>query len=105
MLDNVWSVEVVNACASTGFHVLVTTRHRKVISAAHFGLCTEVGDMSKEDALEVLRKASEARAPLPAEQALQVLIPKLFSLPLDRYETRSMKIRQPPGQCRVGGCR
>ena len=77
VLDNVWRVEVVNAFASTGFHVLVTTRQRAVISAAHRGLCTEVGDMSEEDAVEVLRKASGAQGPLPAEAAREVRYPRL----------------------------
>lgn len=72
MLDNVWGVEVVNAFASTGFHVLVTTRQRTVVSPGHSGLCTKVGDMSEEDALEVLRKASQAHGLLPDEEARQV---------------------------------
>ena len=74
VLDNVWDVEVVNAFASTGFHVLVTTRRKTVISPAHSGLCTEVGDMSEEDALEVLRKASGALGPIPGEEARQVRV-------------------------------
>lgn len=73
VLDNVWSVEVVNAFARTGFHVLVTTRQRTVISPAHSGLCTEVGNMSEEDSLKVLRKASGANGPLPAQAAREVL--------------------------------
>ncbi|CAM9824836.1 unnamed protein product, partial [Ectocarpus sp. 12 AP-2014] len=74
VLDNVWNVEVVNAFASTGNHVLVTTRQRAVISPVHSGKWTEVGDMSEEDALEVLRKASQADGPLPAEEARQVRV-------------------------------
>lgn len=74
VLDNVWRVEVVNAFASTGFHVLVTTRRRKVVAPMHVGLCTEVGDMSEEDAMEVLRKASQAEGPLPTEAALEVRV-------------------------------
>lgn len=72
VLDNVWNVEVVNAFASTGFHVVVTTRQRTVIPPAHSGAYTEVGDMSEEDALEVLRKASRAHGDLPAEAAREV---------------------------------
>ncbi len=78
VLDNVGSAEVVNAFASTGFHVMVTTRQRTVISPAHYGLCTEIGEMSEEDALEVLRRASGAHAPLPAEAAREVEL-QLFS--------------------------
>ena len=73
VLDNVWDVEVVSAFASTGFHVLVTTRQRAVIPPRHSGLCTEVGDMSEEDAVEVLRRASLAHGPLPPEEARKVL--------------------------------
>ena len=72
VLDNVWSVEVVNAFARTGFHVVVTTRQKTVISPAHSGLCTEVGNMSEEDSLKVLRKASGADGPLPAQAAREV---------------------------------
>ncbi|CAM9436286.1 unnamed protein product, partial [Hapterophycus canaliculatus] len=67
VLDNVWGVEVVSAFASTGFHVLVTTRQETVVSPVHAGVRTEVGNMSKADALEVLRKSSRASGPLPAD--------------------------------------
>ena len=69
VLDNVWDAEVVNAFASTGFHILVTARQREVLSPAHPGVCTEVGSMLEDDALEVLRKASGAHGPIPAEEA------------------------------------
>eukprot|EP00752_Nemacystus_decipiens_P014758 g13139.t2 len=72
VLDNVWDVEVVDAFASTGFHVLATTRERAVMSPAHSGVCTVVGDMLTEDALEVLRKASGADGPIPTEEARKV---------------------------------
>eukprot|EP00903_Cladosiphon_okamuranus_P006199 g6096.t1 len=72
VLDNVWDVEVMNALGLTGFHVLVTTRQREVIPPVHSGMSTEVGDMSEEDALEVLSKASEAAGPLPIEETRQV---------------------------------
>lgn len=84
VLDNVWDREVVDAFASTGFHILVTTRNRAVMSAAHSGLCTEVGDMSEEDALEVLREASGAPGPLPSEEARKVRFQTLFLLCLGR---------------------
>lgn len=72
VLDNVWGTEVVDVFASTGFHILVTTRRRTVVSPEHIGLCTEVGDMSEVEALEVLRKASGAGGPLPPTEALKV---------------------------------
>ena len=70
VLDNVCSEGVVNAFTRTGFHVLVTTRKRSVVSRPRSDLCTEVGDTSKEDALEVVRRPSGAEL-LPAK-AIQV---------------------------------
>ena len=67
VLDNVWDVEVVNAFASTGIHVLVTTRERTVIPPMYQGVMVEVGDMEEEEGLELLRKASHAHGPLPTE--------------------------------------
>lgn len=72
VLDNVWDVEVVNAFASAGFHLLVTTRKRSVISPQHSGACTEVGDMTPEQSLDVLRMASQAGGSLPEPDAMQV---------------------------------
>lgn len=69
VLDNVWNAEVANSFASTGFHLLVTTRQRAVVPPANFGLCTEVGVMSEAGALEILHKASRALGQLPAEAA------------------------------------
>lgn len=76
VLDNVWGAEVVDVFASTGFHIIVTTRRRTVVSPAHEGLSTEVGDMSEAEALEVLRKASGARGPLPLPETLKVMAPR-----------------------------
>ena len=73
VLDNAWNPGVVDVFAGTGFHVLVTTRRRTAVSPAHAGRCTEVGDMSEAEALEVLSKASKACGPLPAPEALKVL--------------------------------
>lgn len=72
VLDNAWDVEVVNAFGRTGFHLLVTTRQRQVVSPSLAGLFTEVGDMTRGEALEVLRLASRARGPLPDVEAGQV---------------------------------
>ena len=69
VLDNVWNMEVANAFANTGIHVLVTTRERTVIPPMYL---VEVGDMEEEEGLELLRKTSHARGPLPT-QAKQVL--------------------------------
>ena len=67
VLDNVWDVEVVNAFASTGAHVLVTTRERTVIPPMYRGVMVGVGDMEEEECLELLTKASHAYGPLPTE--------------------------------------
>ena len=67
VLDNVWDVEVVNAFASTGIHVLVITRERTVIPPMYQGVMVEVGDMEEEEGLELLRKASHAYGSLPTE--------------------------------------
>ena len=67
VLDNVWDVEVVNAFASTGIHVLVTSRERTVIPPMYQGVMVEVGDMEEEEGLELLRKASHAYGPLPTD--------------------------------------
>ena len=72
VLDNVWDVEVVNAFANTGIHVLVTTRERTVIPPEYRGVVVEVGDMEEEEGLELLRKTSHAHGPLPIE-AKQVI--------------------------------
>ena len=73
VLDNVWHQEVVNTFARTGFHILVSTRHKTVISPRHDGVMVVVGDMEDEESLKLLGKASEAHGPLPAE-AKQVRI-------------------------------
>ena len=67
VLDNVWDVEVVNVFASTGIHVLVTTRERTVIPPMYRGVMVVVGDMEEEEGLELLKKASHAYGPLPTE--------------------------------------
>ena len=67
VLDNVWDVEVVSVFASTGIHVLVTTRERTVIPPMYQGVMVEVGNMEEEEGLELLRKASHAYGPLPTE--------------------------------------
>ena len=67
VLDNVWDVEVVNAFASTGVHVLVTTRDRTVIPPMYRGVMVEVGDMKAEEGLELLGKTSHAHGSLPTE--------------------------------------
>ena len=67
VLDDVWGVEVVNAFASSGIHVLVTTRERTVIPPMYRGVMVGVGDMEEEKCLELLTKASHAYGPLPTE--------------------------------------
>ena len=67
VLDNVWDVEVVDAFADTGIHVLVTTREETVIPPENREVMVEVGDMGQEEGLELLKKTSRTRGPLPPE--------------------------------------
>ena len=67
VLDNIWDVEVVNAFANMGIHVLVTTRERTVIPPMNRGVMVEVGDMEEEEGLELLKKTSHAHGHLPTE--------------------------------------
>eukprot|EP00752_Nemacystus_decipiens_P012223 g10837.t1 len=56
VLDDVWEREVVDALLPLGLKVLVTTRDRSVLGVS--AECVEVGDMTEEDALELLLKTS-----------------------------------------------
>lgn len=74
VLDNVWDVEVVNAFVGTGFHLLITTRDRSVVSRCCSGEYTQVGDMTEEEALCLLKRASGAAGPLPEVEAKLVRV-------------------------------
>ncbi|CAN0296486.1 unnamed protein product, partial [Ectocarpus sp. 13 AM-2016] len=52
VLDDVWEREVVDALLPLGFKVLVTTRDRSVVGVP--AGCLELGDMTEEEALELL---------------------------------------------------
>ncbi|CBJ32852.1 NB-ARC and TPR repeat-containing protein-likely pseudogene [Ectocarpus siliculosus] len=56
ILDDVWEREVVDAFLPLGFKVLLTTRDRSVVGVPAGRL--ELGDMTEEEALELLRKTS-----------------------------------------------
>ncbi|CAM9754953.1 unnamed protein product, partial [Pylaiella littoralis] len=56
VLDDVWEREVVDALLSLGLKVLVTTRDRSVVGVP--GGRLELGDMTEEEALELLLKTS-----------------------------------------------
>ncbi|CAN0573228.1 unnamed protein product, partial [Ectocarpus sp. 12 AP-2014] len=56
VLDDVWGREVVDAILPLGFKVLVTTRDRSVVGVPT--RCFELGDMTEEEALELLLKTS-----------------------------------------------
>ena len=56
VLDDVWEREVVDALLSLGLKVLVTTRDRSVVGVP--GGLLELGDMTEEEALELLWKTS-----------------------------------------------
>ncbi|CAM9503269.1 unnamed protein product, partial [Ascophyllum nodosum] len=95
VLDSVWDVEVVNAFAITGLHVLVTTRERTVIPPENRKVMVEVGDMGQEEGLELLKKTSRAREPLPPE-AKQVAADDCSWLPLTLSVAGAMTKKQPP---------
>ncbi|CAM9384082.1 unnamed protein product [Ectocarpus sp. 13 AM-2016] len=56
VLHDVWEREVVDALLPLGLKVLLTTRDRSKISVQ--GGCLELGDMTEEEALELLLKTS-----------------------------------------------
>ncbi|CAM9432773.1 unnamed protein product [Ectocarpus sp. 12 AP-2014] len=56
VLDGVWEREVVDALVPLGFDVLLTTRDRSVVGMP--GGRLDLGDMTEEEALELLRKTS-----------------------------------------------
>lgn len=70
VLDDVWEREVVEALLPLGLKLVVTTRDRSVVGVP--GGCLEVGDMTEEEALELLMLASGAVQPLPKQEALRV---------------------------------
>lgn len=72
VLDDVWYEEVINAFASAGFHLLVTTRRRTVVPkkwSRGFKGFTELRSMENETAVELLKKESQAAGPLPEHEA------------------------------------
>ena len=69
VLDDVWEREVVDALRPTGLQLLVTTRRSSVV-AVHGGR-TDVGNMDRGEARELLKKKSGAMA-LPETEADQV---------------------------------
>lgn len=58
VLDDVWKREVVDALLTLKLKVLVTTRGRSVVHNP--GGCLQVGDMTDNEALELLLKTSNA---------------------------------------------
>ncbi|CAN0367965.1 unnamed protein product [Ectocarpus sp. 12 AP-2014] len=56
VLDDVWEREVVDALLPLGLKVLVTTRYRSVVGVPTG--CVEMGNMTEEEALELLLKTS-----------------------------------------------
>lgn len=65
VLDDVWEREVVDAFVPLGLKVLLTTRDRSVVGVA--AGCLELGDMTEEEALELLRKTSGTVVGLPGD--------------------------------------
>lgn len=56
VLDDVWEREVVDALLAVGLKLLVTTRDHSVVSVP--GCCLELGDITEDEALELLTKMS-----------------------------------------------
>lgn len=84
VLDDVWHEDIIDSFAATGFHLLVTTRRRAVVPRRWSGTFTEVRGMEDEEALDLLRRASEAAGPLPEHEATSVSLshPKQVELSL-----------------------
>ena len=57
VLDDVWEQEVVDTVSPTGLVLLVTTRDETVVTVPG-GTRTDVGDMTEEEAVVLLRRAS-----------------------------------------------
>ena len=69
VLDDVWEREVVDTLQATGLQLLVTTRRSSVVAVA--GGRTDVGNMDRGEARELLKKKSGAVV-LPEAEADQV---------------------------------
>ncbi|CAM9244996.1 unnamed protein product, partial [Ectocarpus sp. 12 AP-2014] len=65
VLDDVWEREVVDAFVPLGVKVLLTTRDRSVVGVPAGRL--ELGDMTEEEALELLRKTSGTAVGQPGD--------------------------------------
>ena len=69
VLDDVWERGIVDTLQATGLQLLVTTRRRSVVAVE--GGHTDVGNMARGEARELLKKRSGAMA-LPETEADQV---------------------------------
>lgn len=74
VLDGVRDIEVVNTFATTGFHLLITTRKPSVVPPINSGVYTEVGSMTVREALKVLKGVSRVAEALPELEATKVKI-------------------------------
>ncbi|CAM9160206.1 unnamed protein product [Choristocarpus tenellus] len=72
VLDDVWEAEALEPFFSTGFQLLITTRVESLVEISERIICTRVGDMTEEEAIELLRASWEAKEEGPAEEMLQV---------------------------------
>lgn len=73
VIDDTWDEEIVKAFLDAGFHALVSARHREVIPWMNGGLFSEIGEMSRGEAVELLRRTSGASEPLSEPVAVQVM--------------------------------
>lgn len=73
VVDDAWDEEIVKAFVDAGFHALVSARHREVIPRANGGLFSEIREMPRGEAVELLRRASGASEPLSELAVVQVM--------------------------------
>lgn len=73
VVDDAWDEEIVKAFLNAGFHALVSARHREVIPRVNLGLFSEIREMSRGEAVELLRRTSGASEPLSELEAIQVM--------------------------------
>ncbi|CAM9755572.1 unnamed protein product, partial [Choristocarpus tenellus] len=65
VLDDVWEREVLEPFLSAGFQLLVTTRDESLILATNRRVCSQVGGMLEDEAVELLRRTCGAVGEVP----------------------------------------
>ena len=72
ILDDVWDREIVPLFLRTGLHCLVTSRDVAVVPRHLRGTCTPVDMLTENEALELLKNASQATSSIPRDEGLKV---------------------------------